>query len=161
MPFTPKEILDTIPESRRLSRLHAWVKIYTDLCAPHWQDTVLDKDVLMHCVESYFCDLERTKAFHDISLADQHKQAAFTIKWIVRTRPIFIRPGGKSTKASLLANEMFALAAGLFWLRAKPGDLSEPFLRNLLYTLHYRNFDPEVMATMMYTVECALNGKKP
>lgn len=161
MPFTPKEILEAVPETKRLMRLHALVRIYTDVCAPHWHDTLLDRDILLHCVESYICDLERTKAFHDILLADQHKQAAFTIKWIAKTRPILVRPGAPQTKTSLLANEVFALTAGLNWLRATPSHLSDALLRNLLYTLHYRNLDAEVLATLMYTIECGLSGQKP
>jgi hypothetical protein len=161
VPFTPKEILDSIPETKRLVRLHALVRIYNDVCAPRWQNTLLDKDILLHCVESYVCDLERTKAFHDILLADQHKQAAFTIKWLAKTRPIIVRPGAPQTKASLLANEVFALTAGLNWLKASPSDLSDSLLRNLLYTLHYRSLDAEVLATLMYAIECGLVGKKP
>lgn len=161
MPFTPKEILDSIPEARRLGRLHALVRIYNEVCAPHWQNTLLDKDILIHCVDSYLCDIERTKAFHDILLADQHKQAGFTIKWIAKSRPIISKPGAPQTKASLLANEVFALTAGLCKINANLCDLSDSLLRNLLYTLHYRNLDAEVLSTLMYTVECGLNGKKP
>lgn len=161
MPFTPKEILDTIPEEKRLRRLHALVRIYNELCEHRWPGTFLDREVLMHAVESYFCDMERMKAFHNIALADQHKQAAFTIKWIAKTKPIIIKPGAPSTKGGLLANEVFALTAGLNRLNATVNNLSDSLLRNLLYTLHYRHLDAEVLATMMYTIECGLNGKKP
>jgi len=154
-------MLDAIPEAKRLGRLHALVRIYNEVCAPHWENTLLDKDILLHCVDSYLCDIERTKAFHDIHLADQHKQAGFTIKWITKCRPIIIKPGSPQTKASLLANEVFALTAGLFKINASVKELSDSLLRNLLYTLHYRNLDAEVLSTLMYAVECGLNGKKP
>lgn len=161
MPFTPKELLDSIPEEKRLTRLYAMVRIYDDLCAKRWPGTILNKDVLLHCVESYFCDILRVKAFHDVDLANQHKRAAFTIKWVARARPIQLRPNAQTTKATVLANEVFALLCGLSHLQADINDISPAFQRNLLYTLHYRNLDGEVLTSLMYAIECALLSRKP
>ena len=159
--LSPDEILDSVPEGVRLARLHALVRIYVDVCEKRWQDTRLDRNVLLHAVENYFCDIVRTKAFHGIALADQHKRAAFTMKWIAKTRPIYLRPGSVPTKASYLANEAFALIAGLEHLDASPNRLSDGLCRNLLYTLHYRNLDGEVLSTLMYAIECGIKGKAP
>lgn len=161
MPFTPKDILDSIPEEKRLRRLDALVKIYKESIAKRWSGTYLNVGVLLHCVESYFCDVTRTKAFHEISLADQHKRAAFTMKWIAKTRPIQLVNGERITKAALLSNEVFALFAGLEHLDIKPQEISDKYTLNLLYTLHNRNLDAEVISSMMYLVEQSMTGNKP
>lgn len=57
MPFTPKDILDSIPEEKRLRRLDALVKIYRESIAKRWSGTYLNVGILLHCVESYFCDV--------------------------------------------------------------------------------------------------------
>jgi hypothetical protein len=162
MPFTPKDLLDRVGQEKILNRFYSLDTIYTAKIQPNCPNTFLQKFILRNAVESYFCDLQHSKDFHDIELADRHKVAAFTIKWIVKSRPIQLNeaasPGGPYI---LLVNEIFALMAGLIHLSANIEQLSSPIFRSLLYTLHNRTVDAETLSAMMYTIECALNSKKP
>jgi len=162
MPFTPKDILSRVGEEKILQRFHSLVTVCERLILPECPNMFLQKHILLHAVESYFCDLQHSKDFHNIQLADRHKIAAFTIKWIVKSRPIQLsedaKPGGNYI---LLANEIFALTAGLRYLSADVRKLSSPMFRSLLYTLHHRIVDAESMSALMYTIECALNHKNP
>lgn len=162
MPFTPKDILKRVGEEKILNRFYSLDTIYKVKIQPKCPNTFLQKFILRNTVESYFCDLQHSKDFHNIELADRHKIAAFTIKWIVKSRPIqLLETANPSGRYILLVNEIFALMAGLIHLSASIDELSDPMFRSLLYTLHNRTFDAEFMSAMMYTIECALNGKKP
>lgn len=162
MPFTPKVILERVGEEKVLKRFYSLDTIYKAKIQPHCPNTFLQKYILRNTVESYFCDLQHSKDFHNIELADRHKVAAFTIKWIIKSRPIQLNENANPNGSYiLLVNEIFALMAGLIHLSASIEQLSNPMFRSLLYTLHNRTFDAESMSAMMYTIECALNGKKP
>jgi len=126
-----------------------------------WEGIYLQGEILRHAVESYFLDIYRMKAFHQIELADQHKRASFTMFWIAKLRPIQIYEDANMTDALHLINERFALHAGLSHLDIGIEDISENYTSNLMYTLHYRQFPPEVLTSMMYLLECACKGNKP
>lgn len=161
MPFTPAAILSGIGDEKWQRRFHSLKTIYELKFSPLWPHTFLDQHILLHAIQSHFCDLQHAKNFHDTKLADQHKVAAFTIKWLVKLRPIQLKPDTKPVKVDLLANEMFALTAGMIFLKSDARLISDHLLRSLLYTLHNRPFDAEVMSALMYTIECSLNGVKP
>lgn len=110
---------------------------------------------LYQAVESYYLDLERLKSAHNITLEDEHKQAAFMIKWLVKLRPVqypAIRVDVGKKRA--LANEILALHVAFTFLRVKPGLVPAPLYDNLLYFLHYRYADDERgLALMMYMLQ--------
>ncbi|MBF0378095.1 MAG: hypothetical protein HQK72_11515 [Desulfamplus sp.] len=64
-------------------------------------------------VVSYFDDIDRIKEYHSsIKLADKHKIAAFTAKWIVNMKPIQMgKELIKHKDIKVLANELFAFYA--------------------------------------------------
>jgi hypothetical protein len=162
MPFTSRAILGrAASEEKILDRFHSLATLYEQLIRPKYPNTFLQQCVLRHTIENYFCDLQHSKDFHNITLADNHKVAAFTIKWIVKTRPIQLNAEGVKKSGELIINEMFALMVGLRFLGADIKEISDNLLRSLLYTLHNRTVDAEAMSAMMYTIECALNSKKP
>lgn len=156
MPFGPSEILQKIPPAEIRESLYVLEEVFdtmkTSMKLP--ADVRLDIGILKHCVDSYFCDLYRMKGFHEIDIEDRHKRAAFTLKWITRLRPVQICSAAPLNKSWLLVNEMFAVYAGLKHLpvtfHAMRRDL---YLRNLLYTLHNRNLDVEVLSSMMFLIE--------
>jgi len=156
MPFGPSKILQKIPPTEIREYLYVLESVFqtmkTVMKLP--AEIRLDIGILKHCVDSYFCDLLRMKGFHEIDIEDRHKRAAFTIKWITRLRPIQICSDAQLNKSWLLVNELFAVFAGLKHLpvtfHAMRKDL---YLRNLLYTLHNRNLDVEVLSSMMFLIE--------
>ena len=156
----PEDTVETTNKEILSTRIDTLVSIF-DAAYKDVRGIYLNKYILRHAVESYFLDLGRMKAFHQIDQADQHKRAAFTMLWIAKLRPVQIHPEAEMTEELLLANEQFALHAGLAHLRLNISDISPSCLRNLIYTLHFRQPHPEILASNMYLLECACNGKKP
>lgn len=149
-----------------VQRIHSLKTLYLIMVLREgWRDIELNEAVLARCVEEYFKDLERHKAFHGIRFADQHKRAAYTIKWLVRLRPIqMTQPSSSPALSTFLVNECFALFAGLGHLRIPDqaiGDLSASYVRNMLFSLQFFPVVAETLASEMYLLECALNAEKP
>lgn len=137
-------------------RIHSCDKLFEVLRKYRaWPSGVyLNFAVLENAVEHYFRELGATKTKHCIDNADAHKRAAFTLKWMVRLRPIQIERGVIVDKTDiLLANEIFAAYVALEHLRLSFDDVDHKWLFNLLYTLRYRDFNAETMASEMYLLE--------
>ena len=150
-----------VDDPKIINRLHSLTEIYNFLPPVYKTPTYLNGPILRHCVESYFLDLGRTKDFHRINLGDQFKKTAFTLKWIVKTKPIQVHPGSPVTKQVLLVNEVYAIVAALGFLKYKTGGISPEFMNNLIYTLHYRPIDEGVLTSMMYLLAKAIHGEGP
>lgn len=142
--------------------MHIWHQIYLRKIESRHKNAVhLNAKLLRHAVECYFLDLERLKAFHDIQFADQHKRAAFTMLWLARIKPVQLATDVNMTKALMLVNEAYAIHAGLAHMAIDIDTISTACLRNLLYTLHYRNSSPEVLSFLAYLMECACKKINP
>lgn len=118
---------------------------------------------LLHCaVNAYFDDICKYKAYAGSKFADRHKQAAFTMLWISRFKPIQLKEGAKINTSYLTINESFAIFAGLIFLNIDvTKSLTQSFYKHLVYTLTYRNLDGRGLATLLYLLEMsAKNGTK-
>ena len=117
-----------------------------------------------NCVEAYFDDLYRIKSFHGYELGDRHKKAGFTMKWISKIKPLQLTTQDPIDRYAFLVNERFALAVSLPFLdyeqEAEPA-ISPNFIENLLFSLHYREHDSEVLAILAYLLECSINQETP
>jgi len=148
--------LDDAGRLKAARRLHLYFSVFSTLCKvrPLPQGVYLNQDLAANCVERYFLDVDNTKTTHDIAYADAHKRAAFSLKWVVRIRPVQIERGVQvKEKDVLLINELFALFVALEHLKISFENIKADYLRNLLFTLRYRDFNPEVMASEMYLLE--------
>lgn len=130
-----------------------------------WYSVEMNDAILASCVACYFKDLERHKSSHNFPYADQHKRAAYTIKWVVKLRPIHpTETGPPLPLRGHMANELFAVFAGLEHL-ALPDQaithFSRAYLRNLLYNLRHHPVIAETLASEMYLLECAYNSRMP
>lgn len=134
---------------------------YHTFFKPRYTGIHLEPKLLRHAVESYLLDIGRMKNFHSIQFADAHKRAAFSRLWIRKAHPIQLETNVNMTEGLLVINEMFAVHAGLSQLNIDITDISRDYYRNLIYILHFRNPAPEVLASSMYLLECAVQGKKP
>ena len=120
----------------------------------------LNKYLLQHAVESYFCDMYRLIIFRGIR-ADYHKQAAFLIKWIVKLRPIQIHADVVNPRLPvLLCNEYLAIAVGLVVLFRSITNSAQVitneagYICNLVYLLHFHScISPEQLASELYQLE--------
>jgi hypothetical protein len=120
----------------------------------------LNKYILKHAVESYYCDLHRLTIFRGIS-ADRHKQAAFIIKWLTKLRPVQIHADVVNPSIPvMLSNEYLAVAVGLvilFRSAAVPRRIitaEKGYIQNLVYLLHFHScISPEQLASEFYLLE--------
>lgn len=117
---------------------------------------------LLHCaVNAYYDDIYRFKNYSGSKYADNHKQAAYTIKWISRFRPIQLKENVEPDTVLLTINEAFALYSGFMFLNPLViGNISKKFYNHLIYTLTYRNIGGKGLATIMYLIEQTTKGKE-
>ena len=76
-------------------------------------DVCLNVDLLHAAVKSYYDDIHRYKHYANAELANSIKQAAYTIKWITKFRPIQAK---KDVYVSIDTNLRFALTCGFSFL---------------------------------------------
>jgi len=153
-----------MPESadadRIASRMYALEQSYLDLAEKRgWTGAYLNLEILYHALDSYFQDIARMKSYRFMGRCDRHKQAAFTMKWLMASRPIQLsesRVGQADLSLSsslLLANETFAIHAGLGYMDIAVERLSVDYFRNLLYLIHFHPIAAEQLASEMYLLE--------
>lgn len=115
---------------------------------------------LLHCVvKAYFDDITRYKVYAGSEYADRHKQAAYTIKWMSRFRPVQIKEGIEPDTVLLTINEAFSLFAGFMFIDPHlVCKISKKFYKHLIYSLTYRDLSGKGLATMMYLLECNIRN---
>ena len=65
------------------------------------------------------------------------------------------------TEALLVINELFAIYTGLSHLHVDVSVISDEYIRNLIYILHFRQVAPEFLASAMYLLERACHKETP
>jgi hypothetical protein len=136
-------------------------------------------DVLLNsAVKSYYYDIHKYKDFSDSMWANNHKQAAYTIKWLVRFRPVQIKENIKDLSISEI-NLRFALFCGFVFLDTKITDLiakdkretdlyntgkeddkkKRSFLDTLLYDLRYRQLSGKKLTLVFEALQLATTSK--
>lgn len=152
-------------QTKTLRRLDTLVELFERLEKGGVLEGVhLNTGVLYSALESYFIDIQRTKCFHDIEFADSHKIAAYTVKWLLKLRPIMISAHIKSkdlSKRTLLANEIFALIIALRTIDVDVNRISNKYISNLIYIFRYRDIDCLALSSKMYLLETCLSGDGP
>ena len=141
----------------------------------------LNKGLLHLAVKSYYDDIHRYKDYSGSKWANNHKQTAYTIKWIVRFKPIQIREVFDNEKylnnEILDINLIFAMRCGFSFLDRKIIDLisnekkeidkhnltipfeqkekeeKQSFYDKLLYTLRYRPFSGKQLISIFEALE--------
>ncbi len=153
---TPQEYLEKEGEQRILERVYIYEQIYNLYIRDFWFASHLSLEVLRHVVDNYFVDVERTKDFHGSERVNRHRQAAFTLKWISKLRPIQLTPSHAITDASMYINEIYAIHLAMHYLKKPLKKLPPPFLDDLLYDLHFRPIDGEILTLVMRAIDASL-----
>ena len=154
---TPKELI-----KQRYSTL---VRLYDDVFSKNIREEYsshlfLSKELLHCAVTAYFDDIQRFKNYAGSTYADSHKQAAYTMLWISRFKPIQLLATAEVDTTFLTINEAFAIFAGLTFLDDSVAEcMSKDFYKHLVYTLVYRNIDAKGLASLLYVMERASQGK--
>ena len=81
--------------------------------------------------------------------------------WVTNSHPVQLAIDVNIKESRIVTREIFAIHVGLCHLSINISDISWAYFRNLIYILHFRNPAPEMLASSMYTLECAVKGKKP
>ncbi len=122
-----------------------------------WNGIYLNQYILRVAVESYFCDIYRLKFFRPVTWTDTHKKAAFTIKWLSKVHPVQVRQGFEPEKGTLMANEYFAICAGMALLGVKEGQHDNAWFTrywtNLAYLLHYHPVSVESLSSELFLLK--------
>lgn len=126
-----------------------------------FQNCVYLNTVLLHAAtKSYYFDIHRYKDFSGTKWANNHKQAAFTIKWIAKFKPIQIKSNTQHIdKNLLLVNSNFALFAGFSFLeRSLVNAIDQGFYDQLVYITLYRHLSGKQLAAMFYALETGIKA---
>jgi hypothetical protein len=134
---------------------------FMDQLHPRYNERVyLNNAFLELAVTAYFDDIERYKMFSGAERADNHKQSAYTIKWIAKIKPIQLLPVSDENKDNYSTglidiNLHFAIYSGiiLFLRKGIFQLMSEQFLNHLIYSLRYRNISGKQWALSMFLLE--------
>ncbi len=162
--LSPDELLQ-----RLAPRIKRRVELLVDIYNKHFagfKGIYLNRRLLLTMVESCYCDIYRLKFFRPVEWIDNHKKAAYTMKWIARIRPIQIHSGAQLTTASLMANAWYAAIAGLTLMEVAEGWRDDEwwvrYVRNLAYLLHFHSISVEQLSSELYAVErCSLSQPIP
>ena len=140
----------------------------------------LNNGLLHLAVSSYYDDIHRYKDYSGSQWANNHKQAAYTIKWIVKFKPVQIKEN--FDKPEFLNNEIldiniiFALFCGFSFLdksiiklivdekkkvdkynllpiEKRESEEKQSFYDKLLYNLRYRYFSGKHLISIFEAME--------
>ncbi len=118
-----------------------------------WPTVYLNRYLLREAVESYYCDIYRLKFFRQVDRINEHKKAAYAMKWLARVRPVQIREGFGPDSSSIMVNAFFALIAGLELLGVKYDAKNDAwwkaFATEMTYLLHYHSVSVETLTQAM------------
>jgi hypothetical protein len=112
-----------------------------------YKNLSINLSALHVAVKSWHDDLYRYRKYHKIAYPNKHKQTAFLMRWITKTKPIFPnlaqtevipRPDYSGTKY-LTVNESFAVALGLALMGIDVDRLESHIAGKLIYD-PYSNF---------------------
>lgn len=116
-------------------------------------DCSLNRGLLLHVTEAYYADISRLKDFHGIENADSHKRAGYSVKWLMRFRPIQFNNFFVNQRRIQLANESFALWIACEHLDIKVENLPDGLVEHALYHFRFRPFEPDSWAIAFYLMQ--------
>jgi hypothetical protein len=135
----------------------------------------LNDALLYAAVCSYYHDVHRYKEYSGSEWINNYKQAAYTIKWIAKFRPIQIKEyAGEYSKALLDINLSFAISCAFVFMNddvvdvimKEKGEVDQrnkqagsnkerSFYDRLLYIIRYRPLSGKQLISMFETLELA------
>jgi hypothetical protein len=172
----------TLIERKANLREETIMKQYIEFSKTLSEDTCecvyLNKVLLHSAIVSYYYDIHRYKNFSGSGWANHHKQAAYTIKWIVRFRPIQINDKTEEVTREIFdINLKFALTCGFAFLRRETVDLimqehsavqsvnkakrekKYSSYEKLLYDLRYRHLSGKKLVLVFEALELVSEAK--
>ncbi len=149
--LSPERLLELVGD-RIVHRIKFLEQTYNQFI-DQWPGVYLNPYLLREAVESYFCDVYRLKFFRPVNLINEHKKAAYTMKWIARIRPVQMVDGTGPSLSIMMVNAYYALAAGLALLDidfdARSDMWWKSYITHTVYTLHYHSVSVESLTQEM------------
>ena len=157
---------EDLREEQETNRFHTLISLFESFISQYdniyHKSVYLNRELLYSVVKSHFDDIYRFKDYSGSEWADCHKQAAYTIKWIMRFRPIQLLPDVTIDKYLFYINSSFAIFCGFTFLDLKVSEtITEQLFKHLLYTTQYRSLSGRQLATLMYVLEQNARNEKP
>ena len=155
--LSPERLIEEVGEERIDERLRFLEGVYNRF-SNRWDGVRLNPYLLRETVESYFCDIYRLKFFRPIDYTNAHKQAAYTMKWLSRIRPIQMISGAGPLPTTIMSNAYYALMAGFALLDIsfdnESSDWWASYVTEAVYNLHFHSPSVESLGQAM----CALQA---
>lgn len=120
-------------------------KLFSQQPQNHRNGLFLNVAVLREAVERYFLDLALERLQHRCGLLNGYRQAAFTVKWLLKLRPI---QTGTQLTDHLLANEKFAFSVALTMLHIDPASIDPYFHEFFTYSLRFDSLDEGLLMSL-------------
>jgi hypothetical protein len=132
------------------------VSLYTELFKKFREDMyvtlgvnktglIINVAILREVIERYYGDLEKDRLENRYALFNGYRQAAFTLKWFMRLRPI---QTSTSLTAFIHANEDFALLLALTYLGRHPTNIAPFFHQFFRDVLRYDSLDEGLLMSV-------------
>ena len=166
-------------ELRRASIRNQFDSFISEKSKDTQESVNLNLELLNSAVTSYYQDIHRYKDFSGSKWVNAQKQAAYTIKWLVRFRPIQIIDATKPISVEIFdLNLKFALVCGFAFLsdevkslllknkkridsqnKTKNEEEKEySFYDKLMYDLRYRQLSGKKLTLIFEALELAANN---
>ena len=117
---------------------------------------ILNLNILYITISNYYQSLDKHK--NDVK-EDRYLLAAYTIKWLVKLRPIQILNNINIDTKALLANEIFAMLIGLNILDIKIESIPDEYIKKMIYDLRNNEVDTDSLAREFYLLEKLFGNK--
>ncbi|MDR2679728.1 MAG: hypothetical protein LBC47_02835 [Tannerella sp.] len=150
-------------EPKRFESIVLAYEKFRTFISPQTREVIcLNRAILAGVVRNYFGDIDRFKDYTGSDFADKHKQAAYTIKWIAKLKPIQIKIDTEdihiyeSMHNELMEiNARFAIYAAfvLFLDERLMPLISKTVFDHLIYDALFRNISGSQLAFSLFLME--------
>jgi len=149
---------ETQLRQRELLREHVILRTYHAM-VDDWTEEeraccVMNMQLLHEVSVSYFQDVDRKKAFHGMELMDGHKRAGYTVKWLMRFRPVQMQKD-PALQPALLVNEQLALLVAYKKLNVQIDKVPDSVNEHFLYMFRFRHLDANALAMSFCLLQTA------
>lgn len=136
--------------------------------AGYAQNVACNDRILLHVLLDYYSDIQRLKDFHGIERVRTDKIFAYTIKWILRRKPLQFK-NESIEETDIFVNERFALFLMVDeCVLKKVNKVLEPeaskkfdeYIDYVLYYFKYRECNAQVIELMIESFKMGLEFKK-
>lgn len=145
-----ENIRSLVPDERVEDRLEILSAFVDELLSEQkfGEKVFLNMALLTAMIRSYFVDVERYKYFHNLEYIESYKIASYSVKWILKTKPIQFRmddPDEILDPTIFILNELFALQWSFALADIDLETISDDQFAEIIYTFQYRAISEDTL----------------